>query len=356
MDKRLASLRAAMRENGLDAALATSLTAIRYFSGFTSVDATLVITGKSAVLLTDFRYTIQAKEQAGDYFEIREIKQTEWLDQISRILTADDAQAVGFEEDVMSVAVHGKLASLPFAFHPFAEQMHRLRLRKSAYEVSCLQKAQAIADKSFAALLERIHIGMTEKEVAAELTYLGSKFGSEGPSFDPIVGSGPNGAMCHAVPSDRKLREGDLVVIDFGCIYNGYHSDMTRTIAVGEVDDTSRKIYAIVLEAHQRALAAVKAGVTGKALDAVARDYITEQGYGDCFGHSLGHGFGLLIHEEPRASIVSDTPLEAGMTVTIEPGVYIEGKCGVRIEDCVIVTGDGCLDLVSAKKELIQVR
>ncbi len=356
MDERLRKLRAVMADKGLDAVLATSVTAIRYFSGFTSVDATLIITQRRAVLLTDFRYTIQAKEQAGRYFEIVEIKQNAFSQSIQEILDAENVHAVGFEEDTMSVAVYDMLVKLPYTFHKLASEMHELRIKKSPQEVACLQKAQAIADKAFAALLPRMHIGMTEKEVVAELLYLCSKFGSEGPSFDPIVGSGPNGAMCHAVPSDRKLCEGDLVVLDFGCLYEGYCSDMTRTVAVGEVDAESKAVYDIVLEAQKRGLAAVKAGVTGKALDAVARDYIAEKGYGACFGHSLGHGFGLLIHEEPRASTASDTVFAAGMTITVEPGIYIEGKCGVRIEDCVVVTEDGCLDLVSSPKELISIR
>jgi len=158
--------------------------------------------------------------------------------------------------------------------------------------------------------------------------------------------------MCHAVPSERRLQDGDLVVLDFGCIVDGYHSDMTRTFAVGKISDTCKEIYDIVLEAHERALRALKAGVGGKELDAIARDYIASNGYGPCFGHSLGHGFGLEIHEQPSASVRSESVLEAGMTITVEPGIYVEGLCGVRIEDCCVVTENGYLDLVSSTKEL----
>ena len=169
------------------------------------------------------------------------------------------------------------------------------------------------------------------------------------------MGSGPNGAMCHAIPGDRRLQKGDLVVLDYGCVYNGYHSDMTRTFAVGEVDDFSKRIYDIVLTAQQKALDALKGGITGKALDAIARDYIASQGYGETFGHSLGHGFGLMIHEAPNASTVSEWTLEPGMTITVEPGIYIEGRLGVRIEDCCVVTETGKIDLVSSTKELLSV-
>lgn len=224
---------------------------------------------------------------------------------------------------------------------------------KSPDEIESLRRAQQLADRSFSELLGRVHAGMTEREVVAELNYIGARLGSEGPSFDPIAGSGPNGAMCHAVPSERRLQAGDLVVLDFGCVVDGYHSDMTRTFAVGHASDECRRIYDIVREAHERALDALRAGVTGRALDAVARDYIAAQGYGACFGHSLGHGFGLEIHEEPRASTRSETVFEPGMTITIEPGIYVEGLCGVRIEDCCVVTEDGYIDLVSSPKELL---
>jgi Xaa-Pro aminopeptidase len=226
---------------------------------------------------------------------------------------------------------------------------------KSASEVESLQKAQRIADKSFLEWLGRICAGMTEKETVAELNYVCAKNGSEAPSFDPIVAAGPNGAMPHAVPGERKLQKGDLVTVDFGCMIDGYHSDMTRTFAIGSIDDQSREIYEIVKTAQQMALDALKNGIHGKVLDAVARDYITQKGYGAQFGHGLGHGFGLEIHETPYARMFSVDTLMSGMTITIEPGIYVEGKCGVRIEDCCVVTDDGCINLVGVTKELITI-
>lgn len=297
----LSRLRTQMQNKGLDAVLLCGLTAIRYFSGFTSDDATLVITKTRACLLTDFRYTIQAKEQAPD-FDTIEVGRGQFNATVKDILSSELCKQVGFEDAIVPFATYQSYSTLEVSLVPFSAELSRLRIIKTAQEIASLQKAQAIADAAFNELVNTIHSGMSEKRVVAELNYISAKLGSEGPSFDPIVGSGPNGAMCHAVPSDRLLQKGDLVVLDFGCIYNGYHSDMTRTIAVGEVDDFSKMIYDIVLEAQLRALDALKAGITGKELDAVARDYITQKGYGDCFGHSLGHGFGLQVHEMPSAS------------------------------------------------------
>lgn len=354
MKERVEKLRKLMEENRLDGALVTGLTAIRYYSGFTSDEAALVITMDHASLLTDFRYTIQAREQSPD-FEVVEVGRGALLPSVDRLFKADNCKRVAFEDHTMTVSAFKRYQALAYEFVPFSEEMNKPRLIKTADEIASLQRAQNMADEGFKLLLTRIGSGMTEKEVAAELDYIHAKLGSECPSFDTIVGSGPNGAMCHAIPGDRRLQKGDLVVLDFGCVYNGYHSDMTRTFAVGEVDDFSKKIYDIVRTAQQKALDALKAGVTGKELDAVARDYIAAKGYGACFGHSLGHGFGLMIHEAPNASTASEWTLEEGMTITVEPGIYIEGKLGVRIEDCCVVTKTGKIDLVSSTKELLSV-
>ena len=354
MNDRIVRLRAAMEQNGLDAVILKSVTAIRYFSGFTSVDASVLITKNRSVLLTDFRYTIQAKAQAGDCCEIIEVgaKHNELL---GDIIKEENVSRLGFEEDFLSYAGYQAYEKFGVELVPFAKELHHLRIVKTQDEIENLQKAQAMADEAFAELLKVVRPGMTERRVAAELDYICAKLGSEGPSFETIIGSGPNGAMCHAVPGERQLQEGDLVVVDFGCLYHGYHSDMTRTFAVGKVDPFAEEIYNIVREAQSRALDALKPGITGKELDAIARDYITEKGYGECFGHSLGHGFGLLIHEEPRASVTGDTVFEEGMTITIEPGIYIEDKFGVRIEDCCVVTKDGKLNFAHATKELMHI-
>lgn len=355
MKKRLETLRESLRGSSLDAALITSGVNIRYYSGFTSSDGIFLVTQKAAYLVTDFRYTIQARVQTKGLCEVLETTYAEQHESIRRFLQADGCKRVGFEENALTVGEFREYEAMPFEWAPFGESIARPRLFKSAEEIESLQKAQRMADASFLEWLGRIGAGMTEQEATAELNYVCAKNGSEGASFDPIVAAGPNGAMCHAVPGARKLQKGDLVVTDFGCVADGYHSDMTRTFGVGAVDSFGREIYEIVKTAQQKTLDALTGGISGRALDAVARDYIKSFGYGEAFGHGLGHGFGLEIHESPRASLASEDTLEPGMTITVEPGIYLEGKCGVRIEDCCVVTEKGHLNLVSVTKELITI-
>lgn len=354
MKRRVERLRAAAAEAGLDAVLLTSGVNIRYVSGFTSSDAVTLVTERECILFTDFRYTIQAKEQSPD-FALCEIRPETLRDRIQEALARNRCRRCGFEQRHMTVAEFQEYRAMPVEFVPFSDEIARLRRIKTPEEIESLRKAQSIADAAYEKLLQTIHSGMTERQVVAELNYISGILGSEGPSFDPIVGSGPNGAMCHAVPGERRLQRGDLVVVDFGCTIDGYHSDMTRTFGVIEVDDAARRVYDIVLEAQQRALAAVKAGIGGREVDAVARDYIASQGYGEHFGHGLGHGFGLEIHEAPRAAMTSHDILEPGMTITIEPGIYLEGNYGVRIEDCCVVTKNGKINLVGSPKELLMI-
>ncbi len=355
MKQRIEALRERLAQSSIDAALITSGVNIRYYSGFTSSDGIFLVTRKGAYLVTDFRYTIQAHAQTKGLCEIAEASFTAQLDRIRDYLAAEGCRRVGFEQDTMSVGAFRGYEAMPVEWVPFGDEISLPRCYKSAEEVESLQKAQRIADKSFLDWLGRIGAGMSEMEAVAELNYVCAKNGSEAPSFDPIVAGGPNGAMPHAVPGERKLQKGDLVVADFGCMVDGYHSDMTRTFAVGAVDDKSKEIYQIVKTAQQMTLNALKSGIAGKALDAVARGYITEQGYGAQFGHGLGHGFGLLIHENPYATFSSKDTLTSGMTITVEPGIYVEGKCGVRIEDCCVVQENGHLNLVGVTKELLTI-
>ena len=353
MNDRQKKLIASMRENGLDAALITSGVNVRYYTGFTSDECMVLLTEQQCYLLTDFRYTIQAVEQTHGDAEVLERGMQGQYDTVRELLAGHACRVCGFEEDAVTFAQYRKYADMPVEWKPFGGQISIQRLIKTADEVNSLQKAQAIADEAFTKLLNYIRPGVTEAEVAAELQYVSNKLGSERQSFDPIIGSGPNGAMCHAVPGARKLRDGDMVVMDFGCTVDGYGSDMTRTIGIGHVDEECRTIYDIVLDAQKRALDALHGGITGHALDAVARSYIASKGYGENFGHGLGHGFGLQIHEPPRAGKNSEDVLLPGMTITVEPGIYLEGKAGVRIEDCCVVTETGCINLVSSPKELI---
>ena len=343
-----------MREEGLDAVLLSSAVSIRYYTGFTSDECIVILTGYGCTLITDFRYTIQAAAQTGGCAEVIERNGAE--DQLACAREVFDGEGIrrcGFEDARMTVRGLRAYDGFPAEFVPFSGPVEAPRRIKSEDEIQCMQKAQEIADAAFARLLPSVRPGVTEKEVAAELIYQCAMLGSEGPSFDPIIGSGPNGAMCHAIPSDRKISEGDLVVMDFGCIYGGYCSDMTRTVAIGSVVPELRKIYDITLRTQLRCLEEVHAGMSALDLHMIAVRSITESGYGDCFGHGLGHGFGLEIHEPPRAGKNSSDILLEGMSVTIEPGIYLEGKGGVRIEDCGIVTAGGYRNLVSSTKELI---
>ena len=353
MEERMINLRARMRQGGLDAALLTSGVSIRYYSGFTSVDGTVLVTQKGVYLVTDFRYTIQAKAETAGRALVFEEPYAAQLARVRGLLEQDGCKRCGYEQDSLTVGAFRQYEPFPVEWVPFGAEIARGRLYKSEGEIASLQAAQRIADASYLEWLGRIGPGMTELEAAAELNYVCAKNGSEGASFDPIVAGGPNAAMCHAVPGGRRLQRGDLVVADFGCIKDGYHSDMTRTFGIGSVDDECRRIYDIVLGAQLRALDALKGGVSGKALDAVAREHIASFGYGDAFGHGLGHGFGLEIHEPPRAAATSVDTLEPGMTITVEPGIYVEGKCGVRIEDCCVVTETGHINLVSSAKDLL---
>jgi Xaa-Pro aminopeptidase len=226
-------------------------------------------------------------------------------------------------------------------------------IRKTESEISTLKKAVDITDKTFRKILKKIKPGITEKALSAEISYIQKKLCAEKDAFDPIVASGKRGAYPHGKPTDRKFQIGDLITLDFGCIVDGMNSDMTRTVAIGNLSPEKKKIYNIVKEAQQRALDKVKAGITAKKLDSYARGYIKEKGYGKNFGHGLGHGLGYDVHEGPRIFQKSDYKLEENNAITIEPGIYVEGLGGVRIEDDVIVKGYGCEILNKSTKELI---
>ena len=349
---RITKLKESFARNAVDGVLITSYENMLYYSGFKCAEAYLLITGKDAYVFTDFRYTIQARDEAKDC-RVIEISNDTLIAKIKETLKADGVRACGFEEEKLTVSQFRQFDALSVQLKLMSRDISSFRAVKDAEEIENLRIAQSMADKAFGLFLERVKPGMTEVEAAAELDYLCRLQGSEGPSFDTIIGSGPNGAMCHAIPGKRKLADGDLVVVDFGCMYNGYHSDMTRTFGIGKVSDKCRKIYDIVLEAQLKALESLKSGISGREFDRIARDCIASYGYGEAFGHSLGHGFGLEIHEKPRASKLSEDILLAGMTITDEPGIYLEGEFGVRIEDDLVVTEDGCINLANTTKKLM---
>ena len=234
-----------------------------------------------------------------------------------------------------------------------ADLLAELRAVKDPEELEIMIAAQRIAEKALTDILNEIRPGVAEKEIAARLQYLMLHYGAEDKSFDPIVVSGPNGSLPHGVPSEKVIQAGEFVTMDFGCIYHGYCSDMTRTVAVGSVTDEMRQVYDTVLQAQLAGIAAARAGATGKAVDGAARDIIRQAGYGPCFGHSFGHGVGVEIHEGPNATPSNDKPLPAGAVISAEPGIYLPGKLGVRIEDVLYLTPEGCQNLTLAPKELV---
>ncbi|BBW95636.1 M24 family metallopeptidase [Geobacillus icigianus] len=350
--EKLEKLRKLLQEHGIDGLLVTNGYNRRYLTGFTGTAGVALVSCDGAVLITDFRYVEQATKQA-DGFEVVEhsgpiVK--EIAHQVKRL----GINRLGFEQENVTYAAHQTYQeAIGAELVPTSSLVEKLRLIKSEAEIKIVKEAAAIADAAFAHILSFIRPGVTEIEVANELEFFMRKQGASSSSFDTIVASGYRSALPHGVASEKTIERGELVTLDFGAYYKGYCSDLTRTVAVGDISAELRTIYEVVLEAQRRGMAGLKAGITGKEADALTRDYIREKGYGDYFGHSTGHGIGLEIHEGPTLSFRSDAVLEPGMIVTVEPGIYIPGLGGVRIEDDTVITADGNEALTHSPKELI---
>ena len=347
------SIQKALSRDGLGVLLLTDPISCRYATGFYFTDGAVLVTPGSAYLITDSRYTeaAAAADTGAELLEHRRQKSlTEWVCELCGGLDLP----VAAEESRMS---HSEWTdweqALGRALTPAASVLAGLRCCKDADERRSLIAAQRIAEKALDDTLGFIRPGLTEKEVAAFLTYKMLSYGGEENSFDPIVITGAKTSMPHGVPGDKVIQAGDFVTMDFGTKKDGYCSDMTRTVAVGSADEEMRRVYAVVLEAQLAGIAAFRAGVPGRDVDAAGRRVITEAGYGEYFGHGFGHSVGLEIHEAPNANPRGETPLPAGAAVSAEPGIYLPGRFGVRIEDVVIVTEDGCEDITKAPKELI---
>lgn len=339
----------------IDSVLITSDVNRRYFTGMKSSAGVVLAFRKKAYLLIDFRYIEKARETvtAAEVIEAKKL-----YPQIQKILKAHGARNMAIEAANVTVSGLNKMKKLLKSVDiietdALSNAINKLRMIKDDEEIACIKKAQEIAESAFEELLGFIKVGVTEREIAQELDRLMMKKGAEGISFDTIALAGENTSMPHGVPSDKAVQEGEFVLMDFGAVYNGYHSDMTRTVCVGKPTDEMTEIYNIVLNAQEAALEAAHAGMTGQELDVVARNIISEAGYGKYFGHSLGHGVGLEIHELPNAAPYYKKPLAAGAVVTVEPGIYIAGKFGVRIEDFVILTENGCVNLTKCAKNII---
>lgn len=350
---RVQAIQEKMKAQGLEALLLTSSYNLRYASNFTGSTGLSVITLDKAYFVTDFRYTEQAAEQAKG-FEI--IKNTGPIyDEVKHIAEKENITSLAFEKDFVTFATYDQLkALLPCELNPVSGLVESLREVKETAEVETIREAIKITEFAFNEILNFIKPGLKEIEVANKLDFLMREKGASGVSFDTIVASGKRSAMPHGVASDKIIEQGDMITIDFGCYYNGYVSDMTRTFALGDPGEELKKIHQIVLDANLKVTEQAKAGVTGKALDAVARDYIKEQGYGDAFGHSTGHGIGLEVHEGPGIHFRNESPLVKGNVITNEPGIYLPGLGGVRIEDDLLITEDGNENLMTVTKELIQ--
>ena len=322
-----------------------------YASGFHS-------TGTDGVALVTREGNFYFIESGHNKVQDAEIAMTDaahpYVDLINAAMEKTHVQKLGFEDAYMTVADYRHYSEkLHCQMVPATELLISLRQSKDEEEIQRMIAAQRIAEAALDQIVKEIKPGVTEKEIAARLQYLMLAGGAENMSFDPIVASGPNGSMPHAVPTDRKIQDGDFVTMDFGCIYQGYCSDMTRTVAVGHVTEEMEKVYNVVLQAQLAGIAAAKAGATGHDVDAAARKVIEDAGYGPYFGHSFGHSVGVEIHESPNATPANNKPLPLGAAVSAEPGIYLPGRFGVRIEDVVVLQEDGCQDITLAKKDLL---
>ena len=339
----------------MDAVLVSNPNNLRYVSGFAGETGYLYISQNRHAVITDFRYTIQAEMEAEGY-EIITIGNGGYVEAINDMLISENIENLGFEaEDMLYSTFQTFKENLKVKnFQPIGNEITRMRRIKTANELEFIRKAEAIGDQVFMEMLDYIKPGMTELEIAARIEYLLKMNGAQALSFSSIVASGFNSSMPHAVPTEKKVMVGDFLTMDFGCVYEGYCSDMTRTIVIGKASEEQKKVYQTVLEAQEAALAFIKAGYQGKEIDKVARDIIYKAGYEGCFGHGLGHSVGLHIHENPRLSPMEEEIIEAGMAVTVEPGIYMKGFGGVRIEDLVAVTEEGCVNFTNSAKELIE--
>ena len=337
----------------LDALFLTDPITIRYASGFAITDGAAVIARDRAWFITDSRY-VEAAQSAVQDMEVVCVSREKPLRTWVRELLSSVGPAVGAEEDRLSHAQWNAYEEdLGIALRPAAHIISGLRAVKDAGEIELAEKAQRIAEKALDEVLGIIRPGLTEKQVAAELVYRMYKYGGEANSFDPIVVTGAKTSMPHGVPGDVVIAEGDFVTMDFGTMYGGYCSDMTRTVAVGRASREMRDIYAIVLEAQLAGIAAAKAGVPGSEIDGAARRVIEKAGYGPYFGHGFGHSLGLEIHEAPNANTINNEPMPLGAFISAEPGIYLPGRFGVRIEDTMWLREDHAQVITKAPKELI---
>lgn len=350
--ERLNGLRSLLQEKDLDALLITNPINRRYMTGFTGTAGVAIVSNDQAYLITDFRYIEQANEQAKHFKVIEHSGPIE--ETINKQLKSLTIERLGFEKNDITYAQYERFKDrLEVTFVPTANVVENIRIQKSPDEIEILKDAAKIADQAFEHIQTYIKPGVREIDVATELEFYMRKLGATSSSFDIIVASGYRSALPHGVASEKKIQSNELVTLDYGAIYQGYCSDITRTVAVGNISDELKTIYETVLGAQKLGVKKIKAGMTGKEADEITRDYIEEKGYGSYFGHSTGHGLGLEVHEEPRLSKNAHSVLKPGMVVTVEPGIYIPKVGGCRIEDDLVIHENGNERLTNASKELI---
>lgn len=350
-----AAIQKLLLSSNAEAVIITSPENIYYFSGFKSPDATLLLTSSDCFIFTDSRYFIQAGIES-PLFTLCDVS----LDSPSAKIKEEGYKVIGFEEDYVTYSSYRRLCEELSAENVeligVSRVIARERQIKTEREIEYIKKAARIADSAFSFILDKIEPGKSEKDIALMLDYYMLKSGADAIAFDTICASGVRSAMPHGVASDKIIERGDFVTLDFGCKYEGYCSDMTRTVVCGKATNEQKKIYNTVLAAQKAAIAEIKPNVDNAYLDKVARDIIEEAGYGKNFGHALGHSLGLNVHESPALSKRSNDKLKSGVLMTVEPGIYIENFGGVRIEDLLLVTYNGHINLTTSEKELIELR
>ena len=341
-------------DGGVDGLLLTSRYSRHYGAEFDIAEGVAVVSKAGCRYFTDSRYIESAGKNLKGFAVLEVDRTRNYFKRVNEAIADFGITALGYEENYLTVAeLMGYEKNLNAGLVPCGQKISAFRGTKEAWELDRMRRAQEITDQAFAQVLHCIRPGMTELELQAELIYFLYKNGGTGLAFDPIVVSGPNTSLPHGVAGERVIQPGDFVTMDFGASYMGYCSDMTRTVAVGFATEEMKAVYATVLKAQEAAIAVTKAGMTGREIDLAARRVIADAGYGDCFGHGYGHSLGLEIHESPNLNPGNQEPIPAGAVCSAEPGIYLPGKFGVRIEDVTIITGDGTIDMTASPKNLI---
>jgi Xaa-Pro aminopeptidase len=349
----LAKLKPFLEKQNIDALLLTSKSSRFYATGFQSSDGVVLALKDKGFFIVDFRYFEAAKEQVQEFDVI--LQEKGFLAKVKELCVQNNIKSLGFEEHILTVKEYSDYSKHleDISLIASSDILNSLRQQKKPFELELIKKAQVITDNAFSHILKYIKAGVSEREIAGELEYFIKKSGGQGVSFDTIVLAGKKSSLPHGNPDDNKIKSGDFVLLDFGVVYKGYCSDMTRTVAVDFATEEMKLVYNIVLEAQRKALEIIKAGLTGKEIDKIARDMIENAGYKKAFGHALGHGVGIEVHEEPRFLPAYEGRIPVHSVMTVEPGIYLEGKFGVRIEDLVIINEKSCENLTKSVKELI---